>query len=398
MMGPLPKPKWLPIRKRMTLIAAFRSPGSSSEPSGIVVCADSQETVTQYDQHGNPYEVKVAVQKIEPIHKGRVEVAIAGSGNAILIEVFIERATRILQAHPEIENLNQVRDTLERTLKHFYANDIRNCPDADKEVKLWVLVSCPSAMECGLLVSDYAVLRTPKYPILNGIEHAMYYQTANRLATENITLPQAVLASIYTLTIAKHTSHNVSGVLTVAIVTNNGIWMESPNYVEQMESRLASYEKNLNQIFLTCADTSVSTQSLIQSLNRFEKEATELHREQILSQVRGLNLEQIAKTNDPYPKFPLGTSVIFGTDGKFLAIEDPEHKPDVDAFAEKVSSIMGSPQAYQAVTLYGKDGRKAVLDFSGDEVTYSGDLPVSEAAKVFFDHVLLWSRKANEGS
>ena len=33
------------------------------------------------------------------------------------------------------------------------------------------------------------------------------------------------------------------------------------------------------------------------------------------------------------------------------------------------------------------DGREAVIDFGGDEVTYSGDLPVDEAAKIFFDAV-----------
>ena len=31
---------------------------------------------------------------------------------------------------------------------------------------------------------------------------------------------------------------------------------------------------------------------------------------------------------------------------------------------------------------------KAIIDFSGDKVTYSGDLPVDEAAKVFFDAVM----------
>lgn len=32
-------------------------------------------------------------------------------------------------------------------------------------------------------------------------------------------------------------------------------------------------------------------------------------------------------------------------------------------------------------------GKKAVIDFSGDAVTYSGDLPVAESARLFFDAV-----------
>jgi hypothetical protein len=34
------------------------------------------------------------------------------------------------------------------------------------------------------------------------------------------------------------------------------------------------------------------------------------------------------------------------------------------------------------------DGRKATVDFGEDAVTYSGDLPVDESAKIFFDAIL----------
>ncbi len=39
---------------------------------------------------------------------------------------------------------------------------------------------------------------------------------------------------------------------------------------------------------------------------------------------------------------------------------------------------------------------QAIIDFSGDKVTYSGDLPVDEAAKVFFDVVMGFVREARE--
>ena len=37
--------------------------------------------------------------------------------------------------------------------------------------------------------------------------------------------------------------------------------------------------------------------------------------------------------------------------------------------------------------LHSPDGREAVIDFGGDAVMYSGDLPVDESAKIFFDAV-----------
>jgi hypothetical protein len=40
------------------------------------------------------------------------------------------------------------------------------------------------------------------------------------------------------------------------------------------------------------------------------------------------------------------------------------------------------------IVLHHRDGRKAIIEwFDGDRVEFSGDLPVSEAAKIFFDAV-----------
>src|SRR5258708_28950416 len=75
-------------RKYVTLIAAFRS------RAAIAVCADSQETITCYDEHGTSYELRKTVQKISPHVIGKYQIAIAGAGNANLIESFVIRAVR----------------------------------------------------------------------------------------------------------------------------------------------------------------------------------------------------------------------------------------------------------------------------------------------------------------
>ena len=41
----------------------------------------------------------------------------------------------------------------------------------------------------------------------------------------------------------------------------------------------------------------------------------------------------------------------------------------------------------RSIMLQSPDGRMAELDFSGDAVTFSGDLPVDDAAKIFFESV-----------
>lgn len=39
------------------------------------------------------------------------------------------------------------------------------------------------------------------------------------------------------------------------------------------------------------------------------------------------------------------------------------------------------------IVLTNSDGKQAVINFDGDAVTFGGDLPVDEAARVFFDAV-----------
>lgn len=46
------------------------------------------------------------------------------------------------------------------------------------------------------------------------------------------------------------------------------------------------------------------------------------------------------------------------------------------------AEMMEPPKCF---TFTGDDGSEATLDFSGESVTYSGDLPVDESAKKFFD-------------
>src|ERR1700694_1737646 len=68
----VPKPRRLPERKRMTLIAAFWCVGDQA-----VLCADSQETWGTY---------KTSVDKIIPQRIGLYDVAYGGSGLADFVD------------------------------------------------------------------------------------------------------------------------------------------------------------------------------------------------------------------------------------------------------------------------------------------------------------------------
>lgn len=59
---------------------------------------------------------------------------------------------------------------------------------------------------------------------------------------------------------------------------------------------------------------------------------------------------------------------------------------DLTIKMDQVHSI-ALPMPARNIVLTNGQGLRAVIDFSGDRVTFSGDLPVDEAAQKFFDAV-----------
>lgn len=61
---------------------------------------------------------------------------------------------------------------------------------------------------------------------------------------------------------------------------------------------------------------------------------------------------------------------------------------------EDVPIAFTTPIPMHTFTMTSADGKQANVDFCDDEVTYSGDLPFAESAKLFFDAVIAhWKSK-----
>jgi hypothetical protein len=66
-----------------------------------------------------------------------------------------------------------------------------------------------------------------------------------------------------------------------------------------------------------------------------------------------------------------------------LAFEDYELQDfAIGGIADTLLTISSAPTSF---IFCAPDGREGVISFSGDEITYSGDLPVAESAKLFFE-------------
>ncbi len=310
----------------MTLIAVYPA------ASGFVVGADTQETRPSYDAQGNVYELRKAVQKIKPKTMGNYQVAIAGAGHAQLIDTFIVRAERAISADVVTSSAANLRSVIERQLDDFYRNDVQICQDSEKEFKLFVIFHCPATKEFGVWVQEQTVLRNVKTdgPELIGWEHELYSGAARKLYRDNLSIAQGVLAALYVMTVGEDTSNYIKAPFHVAVVRDNGIWMEPDDHVRALTERLRAFDERMGQLFLACADTGLSPQHFEETLARFGEESVRLHKQQLDDEVRRMLKAGLNTTNNPYPNIPPGAVIFLKTPPDASLRVQPDAQFEVD--------------------------------------------------------------------
>lgn len=322
----------------MTLILAWRC------TSGIVMHADSQETVPVWD--GSDWvSYRKTVQKITPQEMGQFNVSIAGSGHGGLIDSFIVVLKRKLDANSAATNLNDFVSEFETALSNYYGTDVALCPDPDEDKRMKFIVAVHSKVtgEFDLWVTEAMRLRRIVGCEMAGHEEPLYDYVQKRLYSASMSLAQAVLAGIYILTIGEGTSNSIKSPFSVAVIKENGIWMEKPEYVSDVAGRLADYEQRINQIFLDCADTSVPVDQLAQTIDEFKSAAVSLHREHIDRMVSNLTFEAIMNADDPYPRLPFPHVITFGLLGFSIEHDSKVSKQRIEWFKKVVGALPDHP-------------------------------------------------------
>jgi hypothetical protein len=343
----------------VTLISACRT------KFGIVVHADSQETIGDY---------RVQVKKIKSEKMGDFDVIVAGSGQpGSLIDSFSPYLFGKITNG--VSSIYDFAATTEQTLEEFYKCDVQLCPDPNKIIKFLIVASHPKSGQYQAWTTENIRLRPipDDEPLLLGWDEPLYKNIAKRLYSHDTTIAQAVLAGVYLFTIAEGTSQYVRSPFSIAVITGKSIWMEEEKYVSEITSRLSEYERQINRIFLSCADTSVPVYELKKTLNQFSETALALHREQIDSNVKEVTLQQLMGPDVANPRYPADAPIAFTNSGWQIE-HDPEEirrkndefrKNTADARQSKPSKIVqvsinqqGGVEYQQEILDTDKDGDK----------------------------------------
>jgi hypothetical protein len=299
-----PKPCSRPRRAYVTLIVNFPVSG------GFVIGADTKELVEYPDGQGGTYTQRRTVQKLRPESIGAYQIAIAGAGDARLVDAFSLKAQRAI-ANVAQPGASSLLTTLEAQLGDFYRNDVPLLQDAG-DFKLFIAYCCPTSGEHGVYISELTSLREAdrQRPELIGWEHELYSKTAERVHRTTMSVSQGVLAALQVLTVADETSDFIDEPFHVAVVRDNGIWMEPEDHISALTGRLRAFDNRMGQLFLACADTALSPQSFDEALANFGEESVLLHKQQLDDEIRRMLRAGLFTVNSPYPHIPPG-SVIF---------------------------------------------------------------------------------------
>lgn len=283
----------------MTLIAAFRC------KEGVVLCADTQETVG---------DVRVSVNKIKPQDMGAYQLAIAGTGNGDLIDGFAYRLELDVANWKEDLDQRAVYGNLHSLLQEYHENEIALYPSDSAQDKLnHFLICIKSKKRPDVYVWELrgtAITAVGDHTLM-GIGASIYKHELARLYRKPISANQAVLLGVHLFSLAKATSNYVGGPIDIIFVGDKGMYAHTPTAVAEMESKVAVFNDKIAALILACPDIALSEFTLNDMLEDFRKSVKELR----MHWAKDLMLDWAARifkdpsTPDPYPMIARGTKV-----------------------------------------------------------------------------------------
>ena len=273
----------------MTLIVGLQA------VDGIVVCADSQETDGHYRR---------TRQKIEPKTCGHFEMAIAGSGpDGDAIDAAVHRLQMVAAAVPT-PNLDALEVALQK--------EITKIKGASKQRLVGVARCIPTKTLRLWRIVARQFIPTPQY-VFVGWEEALYERTIQRLYAETCTIPQCLIIGMSVLTLAEATSNYVKGPFSILVALPHGLYPDRIEHAQDLKDRVETFSLATDQVFISCADTSIGAEIFEQRLSSFIQTIRDLREDYIRAATLRLVQRGLNTINDPYPSIPLGSTIHIGS-------------------------------------------------------------------------------------
>lgn len=247
-------------RKRVTLIAAFKC------DQGVVVCADTKETVTLPGRG----QYRVRVTKIKPQAAGEYDVVIGGAGDAHLVDGFTRRLVAAISSWPAALGDAEIESNVSDLLLDYHSNQVAATPRADALDFIMCLKSKRDPHISLWELRDVEIAPIDTYSLI-GWEEPIYDYEVKWLYRDGLRLAQAALLGIRLFTMAKNTSDYVGGDTQLIVITDHGMDALDQEQVDMLKERVQTFNDALAQLVLDLPDTSIEQGKFSDSLKKFQK-------------------------------------------------------------------------------------------------------------------------------
>jgi len=279
----------------MTYVAAFEC------KSGIVLCADSQET---YPATGNNPAEKEYVEKLYVPENLTFPIAVGGAGLDEPIEALsIELFERVEKQKPA--TITELRAMIKQSVEevHKSAANVSAWPAMYRTTKC-IVAAKPTNDEFAIFtVTGKTVSYRKREPEIIGYATPINKAYMKRLYRPDLSMQQGVILAIYLVAQSKAIYKDIGFDTKVAVVTATGAWQEPKPDIADMENRFATMAPLVDQLLLASPDLGMTEWKFKDLLKDFELKIADLR-----GQYKNRMAEQFAKgVNWPYEKLPTGS-------------------------------------------------------------------------------------------
>jgi 20S proteasome alpha/beta subunit len=300
----------------MTYIAAFHC------RDGIVVCADTQETI----QFGEEAE-KQHSEKLYVIDDYSYPLAIAGAGLPEPIEAFAQEVReRAKKEKPD--TVEKLVALVKAAIAEVYASDMPvSVNQKEYRTAQYLIAAKPSNGPFTLLkVTGKRVFLVTEKKAIIGYATAPNNALLKRFFTPDLPMQQAVMLAIFLVLQSKAINEGVGFDTQVAVVTEKAATLEESPYVANSEQRVSDFMRLTDALFLASIDNSISPSKFPEILAQFGIAVGQL-RERFLNETASIMLGLMFSGKSglwTYPKIFQGAVVEVGTFGVKAREDTPE--------------------------------------------------------------------------
>lgn len=236
----------------VTLIVAFR------HYEGALICADSQETLSVPTPDGyQAYSCQVSKIRVEFARE--YDAVIGGAGDGALVDCFRDNLVDEIKSWDANLDTPTIKESLRQFVFDFHRNEVALSQSEDKNIAVIVCLKHRAAGKDPLLyeIRGSTVREVESYSMI-GWEEGVYKHFIERLYKgPNDGKNRALLVALYVMLLAKSTSTQIGNPIKAILVTPNVIREEDHATIEEVERRIESFARILEDVALWCPDASV---------------------------------------------------------------------------------------------------------------------------------------------